>query len=139
MPEKPSEAQSVQNVAEYALSLNDRKIKAFNLQKEACQRKAAALTLQREAWDRLLEWVSSLALVKSQLPIFQKLHSGLSLGVDADLDFHSGLIMKLDAELEEYLVVQEGIRGQVEQMKRQREQEESRVVVPQMTVKRGGN
>ena len=139
MPGKPSEAQSVQSVAEYALSLNDRKIKAFNLQKEACQKKAVALTLQQEAWDRLLEWVSSLALVKSQLPILQKLHSGLSLGVDADLDFHSGLIMKLDAELEEYIVVQEGIRGQVEQMKKQQEQEESRIVAPRMAADRGGS
>ena len=134
-----SEAQSVQSVAEYALSLNDRKIRAFTIQKEACQKQAEALTLQRESWDQLLEWASSLMLLRSQLQALQKLHLGLTMGIDADLKFHSGLEMKLDAELEEYIVVQEGIRGQVEQMKKQREQEESRIVVSQMAVKRGGN
>ena len=139
MPGKPSEVQSVQSVAEYALSLNDRKIRAFTIQKESCHEQAKALTLQRESYDQLLEWVSSVALAKSQLPTLQKLHLGLTMGIDANLKFHSGLEGKLGAELEEYLVVQEGIRGQVEQMRKAREQEESRIVAPRMAVNKGGN
>ena len=130
MPNKPPETQSVQSIAEYALNLNDRKIRAFTLQKKACQEQADALVLQREGWDRLLEWACSLALLRSQSPALQKLHSGLIGVIDADLKFHSGLAMKLDAELEEFIVVQEGIRGQVKLMRKQQEQDESRIVAP---------
>ncbi len=131
MPEKAEEPQSAQSVADFALSLTDRKIKAFNVQKEACQDKAVGLGLQRKAWDLLLEWVSSLALARSQWPTLQMLHSGLTLGVDADQKFNSGVAMKLDAELEEFIVVQEGIRGQVEQMRKQQESERSGILRPE--------
>lgn len=100
MPEQPKQPENVQEVADYALGLVTRKMAAYKL--------------QIEAWDELLEWACSLALLKSQLPALKKLHRGLTL--------------KLDAELEESIVVQRGIEGQVRQM----EAAASSIVRPEM-------
>ena len=123
----------VEDVAAYALGLNDRKIEAFRIQKKACEGQVKALRLQREAWDELLEAAAMLPM-QSKLRALWKLHSGLTGRIDAELKFISGLTMKLEAELEEFSVVQEGIRGQVEQMKAQ----QSPIVQPRMTTVEGG-
>ena len=126
---------NVQDVAAYAMELNDRKIRAFWLQKEGCEEQVQALTLQGKAWDRLLA-VTSLLPEKWRAAL-KELHAGLTGKTNGERKFLSGLTMRLEAELEEFSVVQEGIRGQVEQMKAQQALSESRIVQPRVVERKG--